>query len=134
MTSDRPWHPSITGDDRKARGSLAYLSGLAGENAVCAQYEARGYRLCETRWRGRAGEIDLIFEKSDMFIFVEVKTSQSLARAADSLSARQLGRICTSAQDYIAQTPQGTLADMRIDVALVDAKGAIEIIENASIL
>jgi len=117
---------------RKARGALAYLSGLQAEDAVCADYIARGYVLCEMRWRGRAGEIDLIFEKSAAYIFVEVKSSSTLARAAQSLSARQLARICSSAEDYISRTPNGFLTDMRIDVALVDHMGTLEIHENAS--
>lgn len=117
---------------RKARGALAYLSGLQAEDNVCADYVARGYALCETRWRGRAGEIDLIFEKFGGYIFVEVKSSRTLARAAQSLSARQLARICASAEDYISQTPTGFLTDMRIDVALVDSFGVLEIHENAS--
>jgi putative endonuclease len=132
MPFDTPCHRQPSKGARQSRGTLAYLSGLAGEDAVCANYVSRGYRLCETRWRGRAGEIDLIFEQADCFVFVEVKTSRSLARAAASLSARQFERICTSAQDYISRTPQGQLADMRIDIAFVDGLGAIEILENAS--
>ncbi|MFT7047593.1 MAG: putative endonuclease, partial [Celeribacter sp.] len=54
------------------------------------------------------------------------------ARAAQSLSARQFARICTSAEDYISRTPKGFLTDMRVDVALVDHIGALEIHENAS--
>lgn len=117
---------------RKTRGALAYQSGLQAEQAVCADYLARGHRLCEKRWRGRAGEIDLIFEQSGTYIFVEVKSSSTLARAAQSLSARQLARICASAEDYISHTAKGFLTDMRVDVALVDQMGALEIHENAS--
>ena len=123
----------IQKDRQRARGALAYLSGVRAEEAVSADYVARHYRLCETRWRGRAGEIDLIFEKHGAYVFVEVKSSKTHARAAESLSARQFTRICDSATDYIAQTPRGFLTDMRIDVALVDERGHIDILENASI-
>lgn len=132
MPLDMPFTEQGPTPQRKARGALAYLSGLQAEDSVCADYTARGYALCEKRWRGRAGEIDLIFEKSDIYVFVEVKSSSTLARAAQSLSARQFARICTSAEDYISRTPKGFLTDMRVDVALVDHIGALEIHENAS--
>lgn len=132
MPLDMPIADQGPTSQRQARGALAYLSGLRAEDNVCADYIAQGYTLCEKRWRGRAGEIDLIFEKSDVYIFVEVKSSSTLARAAQSLSARQLARICASAEDYISRTPKGFLTDMRIDVALVDQMGALEVHENAS--
>jgi putative endonuclease len=125
--------PSLPSAQRRARGALAHQSGLQAEDAVCADYLARGYALAETRWRGRAGEIDLIFTKGDAYFFVEVKSSATHAQAAQSLSPRQLARICASAEDYISQTPKGFLSDMQIDVALVDKFGALEILENATI-
>jgi putative endonuclease len=118
---------------RSVRGALAYQSGLQAEDAVCADYLARGYLLTETRWRGRAGEIDLIFTKDDAYFFVEVKSSSTHAQAVQSLSARQLARVCASAEDYISQTPKGFLTDMQIDVALVDSSGMLEILENVTI-
>ncbi|MEM5476505.1 YraN family protein [Pacificibacter sp. AS14] len=125
--------PRPSNAQRRMRGALAYQSGLQAEDAVCAAYLARGYVLSETRWRGRAGEIDLIFTKDETYFFVEVKSSATHALAAQSLSARQLARICASAEDYISQTPKGFLTDMQIDVALVDSSGALEILQNATI-
>lgn len=133
MPSDMTLNTGRLASRRKARGALAYLSGLQAEDNVCADYIARGFTLCENRWRGRAGEVDLIFEKSGAYVFVEVKSSSTLERAAQSLSERQLCRICASAEDYISRTPKGFLTDMRIDVALVDQMGALEIHENASL-
>ena len=54
-------------------GKTAYLAGLSAEDQVARLYETHGYHLRARRWRGRGGEIDLIFEKSGEITFVEVK-------------------------------------------------------------
>ena len=64
-------------------------------------------------------------------IFVEVKKSRDFARAAESLSYRQMQRILGAAEEFVAGEPKGLLTEMRFDVALVDAVGRIEILENA---
>ena len=49
-------------DARELAGRTAYEDGLAAEVIALRDYLARGYRLVAQRWRGRCGEIDLIFE------------------------------------------------------------------------
>jgi putative endonuclease len=78
-----------------------------------------------------AGEIDLILREDDRVIFVEVKKSRDFARAAESLSYWQMQRILGAAEEFVAGEPKGLLTEMRFDVALVDAVGRIEILENA---
>lgn len=41
-------------------GSVAYHSGVAAENSVARHYADRNHEIAARRWRGRAGEIDLI--------------------------------------------------------------------------
>lgn len=118
---------------RVQRGAKAYASGRAAEQRVKTHYQQAGFELCEERWRGKAGEIDLIFSKDAGYVFVEVKSSKTCARAAESLSYRQLARIYASANDYVSHTERGLLSDMRVDAALVDAAGHIEVLENVSL-
>lgn len=94
-------------------------------------YLRTGARVRSRRWRGAGGEIDLILESDDGLIFVEVKKSRTRDRAAARLGTRQMGRIYASASEYLAQEPSGQLTPARFDVALVDGRGAVEIIENA---
>ncbi|WP_417266824.1 YraN family protein [Celeribacter baekdonensis] len=116
---------------RQTRGRMAYEFGHSAEACVARHYAAQGYDLAQARWRGRGGEIDLIFHDGDGFIFVEVKASKTLSAAAAHLGPKQIARICASAEDYIGLQPKGLLTDMRIDVALVDGQGHVEILENA---
>ncbi len=110
---------------------MAYHSGLAAEAAVERLYLSRGLTLLERRWRGPAGEIDLIFAEGDAVVFVEVKAAKTFAQAAERVTLRQANRIATSAMAYLDTRPMGSLTDMRMDVALVDRTGAVDIRENA---
>ena len=98
---------------------------------MTADYQARGYMLAETRWRGRSGEVDLIFHSGDGFVCVEVKKSRSFARAAESLRPAQMHLIAAAAEEYLSHRDLPLTTDLRIDVALVDGGGALEILENA---
>ncbi|TKD26338.1 hypothetical protein FBT96_01150 [Rhodobacter capsulatus] len=113
-------------------GALAYHAGLAAEHQVAAVYQRGGGRIAAQRWRGRyGGEIDLIAREGDKVIFIEVKKADTHARAVERISRRQLERICLSAEEFVSGTPDCANLDMRFDVALVDATGRIEILQNA---
>lgn len=117
--------------NRTARGVTSYHAGLSAEGIVANDYARRGHTLACTRWRGQAGEIDLIFRTESGLVFVEVKKSRSFDRAAHSLGRSQIDRIMQSAEEFAATEPAGSLTEMRFDVALVDGSGALRIVENA---
>lgn len=110
---------------------MAYHAGLAAEQRIAQDYERRGFPVARHRWRGCGGEIDLILRDGTGLIFVEVKQSRDFARAAESLSARQMQRLYAAAEEYLDHEPAGSLTEVRFDVALVDGTGDMRIIENA---
>ncbi len=116
---------------KKQRGLLAYQSGKAAEEIVARKYTEMGLKPSAKRWRGGGGEIDLIFQDADRFVFVEVKKSGSFHQAAHRICPRQVDRIFNAATAFVANQPLGLLTEMRFDVALVDGVGRIEILENA---
>ena len=112
-------------------GAVGYHAGLAAEAQVARHYQRSGKPIAAERWRGQGGEIDLVARDGEAFVFVEVKKSKTHKRAAERLSARQMRRIYATASEYLGHTPRGQLSEVRFDVALVDAVGRIEVIENA---
>ncbi|MBY5934846.1 YraN family protein [Tateyamaria omphalii] len=116
---------------RAARGRMAYLAGLAAEEIVVRAYLAAGYELLAERWRGRRGEIDLVFSTCLGVVMVEVKASKSFESAAAHLTPAQVSRLYATADEYLATLPNGSLTDVRFDVALVDQAGGLNILENA---
>ncbi len=114
-----------------AQRQMCYHAGLAAEQRIALDYERRGFVVARRRWRGAAGEIDLITRDGDDLVFVEVKQSRNFARAAERLNRRQMARNYASAQQFLAGEPNGHLTNVRFDVALVDREEQVEIIENA---
>lgn len=113
------------------KSAVNYHAGLAAEESVARDYTRRGNHIAQRRWRGAGGEVDLIMRDGDTVVFVEVKKSRSMARAANRLNRRQMDRLCAAATEFIADEPRGQLTDVRFDLALVDGQGAVQVIENA---
>jgi putative endonuclease len=116
---------------RDLRGATAYHAGMAAEDQVSQLYDRSGRKVIHRRWRGSTGEIDLIAREGDRIVFIEVKKSSSHALAAEHLTYGQIQRILATASEFVGGEPNGQNTEMRFDVALVDAMGRIEIIENA---
>lgn len=116
---------------RQHRGRTAYLAGRAAENGVVRHYQSLGAVVVAKRWRGPAGEIDLILRHAGQLIFVEVKRSKTHERAAEYLRPTQMKRIAQSAEIYSMAQNNGVMPHFRIDVALVDGVGRVKVIENA---
>lgn len=112
-------------------GTTSYHAGLAAEAIVEADYDRRGLVPAARRWRGQGGEIDLVLRDGDAVIFVEVKKARDFATAAARLGRRQMDRLCRAALEFLEGEPKGQLTDMRFDLALVNAAGAVSIVENA---
>ncbi|RJE80117.1 YraN family protein [Paracoccus sp. JM45] len=116
---------------RQQRGKIASLTGRMAEENVTRVYQSHGATLLETRWRGKAGEIDLILRDGDELVFVEVKASTTHAAAAQRLLPAQMRRIMQAACEYCAVTGLGQDVAMRFDAALVDELGRVDLIPNA---
>jgi putative endonuclease len=116
---------------RSARGLANYHAGHAAEASVARHYEDRGIQICARNWRGITGEVDLVGRDGDVVIFVEVKQSRTHDLAASHVTPGQIARIFSTVEEFVAGEPKGQLTDVRIDLALVDGQGRIDVIENA---
>ncbi|MGY6704875.1 YraN family protein [Roseinatronobacter sp.] len=108
-----------------------YNAGLAAEDCVLRDYLGAGYQLLARRWRGQRGELDLILTRNAEVIFVEVKKSTCFETAAARISTAQIKRLFMTAAQYLGTCPQGQSTPSRFDVALVNASGQVERLENA---
>lgn len=98
---------------------------------MLAHYVEGGCAPVARRWRGRAGEIDLILRDGPTVIFVEVKQAATHGAAADRVSPRQGARILAAVAEFLAGEPAGQDTECRLDVALVDATGRVAILAGA---
>lgn len=113
-------------------------TGALGERIAADYLEKQGYRVRERNFRCQEGEIDIIAEKDDFLIFVEVRTrrSSSMGTPEESVTAFKVERLITVAQSYI-QSHQDLPPSWRIDVVAVELKpkgkiSRIEHIENVT--
>lgn len=119
---------------RRRTGSRNHYAGEAAECIVARHYADAGCPVRSQRWRGQAGEIDLVAEANGGVIFVEVKASKSHARAAERLGHAQIERLYAAGAEYLAGLPGGQATEARFDVALVDGTGRVEVVENAIVM
>ena len=116
---------------RAHRGRVSHYAGQAAEDVVQRHYCALGAETCAQRWRGRGGEIDLIFDQDGETVFVEVKAAANFESAAARIGPRQVARLWAAAEEYLSMTTGMSFRNCRFDVALVDSKGRVEVVENA---
>lgn len=125
------FQPDAVSRGRSARGRANYHAGHAAEASVARHYEQLGVSICARNWRGSAGEVDLVGRQGDVVVFVEVKQSRTHDLAASHISQAQIARIFITVDEFLGGEPKGLMTDVRIDLALVDGQGRIDVIENA---
>ncbi|WP_410217587.1 YraN family protein [Paracoccus sp. (in: a-proteobacteria)] len=116
---------------RRQRGRVAALSGRMAEEAVLRHYVLQGGDLLASRWKGAAGEIDLILRLDEEIVFVEVKAARSHDEAALRLLPSQMQRITRAACEFCEARGWSLGVPMRFDAALVDGTGRVQVIPNA---
>ncbi len=112
-------------------------TGAQGEQIAANYLKRKGYRIRERNFRCREGEIDIVAEKGDFLVFVEVrtKTDTSFGTPEESITASKKDKLITLAQTYI-ETHTGLPASWRIDVVAIelDKRGEVSrlrLIKNA---
>lgn len=123
-------HPVVPAQ-KVHRGRMAYHAGLSAEDQVARHFARRGQSVLEHRWHGRRGEIDLIIADGACLVFVEVKQSRDFDTALSHVTPAQVRRLYATGEEYLGTLPDGSLRDVRFDVALVDGTGTVRVLENA---
>ena len=102
--------PSLqTKPTRQARGKQ-------GEDKALLFLQKEGLRLIARNYRCRWGEIDIIMQDKDTYVFVEVRSrSPSLLTAADSIDASKQDKIIRTAEHYLTTHLDGKDVFCRFD-------------------
>ncbi len=96
------------------------LLGSQAEYLVSKTLVSNGYRVCERNYYSHVGEIDLIAEKNEWLVFIEVKSrhDHDLMAAAESVTWKKQRKIIRTAQYYLLEHKLGSVA-CRFDVICV---------------
>lgn len=110
-----------------------YEKGLKGEEIALNFLSLNGYICLANRYKKKGGEIDLILQKDDILVFVEVRVRKSIFEAAESITLKKQHRLTRVAAHFIMhELKEGrSYFYSRFDVVLIDKNGNINHIENA---
>ena len=102
--------------------------GKRGEDAAARYLQAKGYSIIERNFRCPLGEIDIVAKHGGELVFVEVKTrtTQEVARPADSVTAAKQEHLAKAAEVYLLRKVKGEWR-CRFDVVevLMTARGRV---------
>jgi putative endonuclease len=113
--------------------------GDIGEKLARNFIKKKGYKILDTNYRCREGEIDIIARKRDCLVFIEVRTKASIGFGSpeESVTFAKKEKLISSALTYMSEH-RDLPESWRIDFIAVeldrDGKATrIELIENAII-
>jgi putative endonuclease len=107
--------------------------GDFGERVAIAHLEAKGYRILDTKFRTREGEVDVVAERDGVVAFVEVKTRRgdAMGAAAEAITSHKARRLLAVAASYGLDRPD-LPEGRRIDLIAIDldARGRVTSVEH----
>lgn len=108
---------------------LNHASGSLAEDAACRFLRKKGFSIVARNWHCPYGEIDIIAQRAQLLLFVEVKYRKNaqFGGAAYSITPAKLGKIANSTQAYLTQHPHR--GDVRVDAVLIQGE-TLQHIEN----
>lgn len=107
------------------------LLGQAAEDSACLYLEKKGFLIADRNYRFGRGEIDLIVEKDEMLVFVEVKyrSNSGFGHPEEFVTDSQRKSIIETADQYIYET--NWQHNIRFDIIAIDEKSNLEHFEDA---
>ncbi len=108
--------------------------GKAGESVARRYLEANGYRIIETNYRRRGGEVDIVAFKDRTLVFCEVKTRIGAGDAVESYSETQQRRMVRVSQLFLLDRAERLpkVFDLRYDLIVIGEgeDGILEVKEH----
>jgi putative endonuclease len=112
-------------------------TGAIGEKLAADFLKRHGYKIIQRNFRCREGEIDIIAQKGDSLVFVEVRTKKNIAFGTpeESVTLSKREKLISLANAYL-QACDKLPQSWRIDVVAVELTrdnrvSRLEHIENA---
>ena len=102
--------------------------GKFGEKLAKGFLTEKGYKIIKENFRTKFGEIDLIAEKDNQIIFIEVKyrTNPQFGKAEDTINPIKLKKIYNTAQIFL-NCYKTNIKNFRIDIIAINNFDKLEI-------
>jgi putative endonuclease len=98
--------------------------GRMGEELADAYLQAQGYRVLARNFRSRRGEVDIVAQKGERLVFVEVKRWNAYAAGEleYALDRRKQRRILDAARHFLLENPGLQGSRIACDVILLSGR------------
>lgn len=112
-------------------------TGAAGERIASAYLRSQGYAIRQTNWSTTVGELDIIAQRGDLLVFVEVKTrrDQDTEAALAAVTPAKHERVLKAVYQYLHDHDIDSEAQWRVDVIAVaippDGPPRVDHVEDA---
>ena len=110
---------SGSSQDRQNRRRKAHALGLSAEARAAWALRLTGWRILKSRYKTKAGEIDLIAKRRKTVAFIEVKARKTREAALDAVTPASQRRIVNAAKIFVAEHPKAGFYTLRFDVVIV---------------
>ncbi len=107
--------------------STHLLEGRRGERCACRYLMRLGFDVLARRFKGRAGEIDIVAFEEEILVFIEVKTrkSREFGEPWEFVDWEKQQRLRRTAEEFIARCDLGRFT-YRFDIVSVIAPGTAD--------
>ena len=119
-------------------GAEARLLGRWGERLVSEYLRSQGWKIRETNYRCRMGELDIVAEKGKYIAFVEVKLRKNSGYGLprEAVTAEKQRKLRAAAELYLQSNqtelqPRFDVAEVYAPQGMNTSKPEINYIENA---
>ncbi|MBI5755180.1 YraN family protein [Candidatus Peregrinibacteria bacterium] len=111
-----------------------HLTGKIGEDIATSFLRSQGYEILDRNFRFGHKEIDLIVEKDEWLVFVEVKMRRTLdfGYGEESVTGEKRKHLLSAAAEYLKNRGHNTSREWRFDIVAIELgkKGAVKNIEH----
>jgi putative endonuclease len=96
-------------------------TGQWGEAIAAKHLESNGYSVLQRNWRHGHGELDIVAQKDELIVFVEVRTrrNDAFGMAEESISPKKRAKLIETAQAFL-DAHDLSEAQWQIDVIVIE--------------
>lgn len=121
---------AMTKEEKSAKDAANKKLGKDGEKQAVKYLKKQGYKILETNYKTRFGEVDIIARKSGTVAFIEVKTrlSDIFGTPSQAVTRARQHKYALAAKYYFA----GEIIDCTVRFDVIEIfRGQLNHIENA---
>ncbi len=98
---------------------MSTKQGQAGEDRAARYLQHRGYRILGRNIRLGRGELDMIVQRDELLVFVEVKAHKTRESSLLAVHADKCARLQSAAETWLSRNPDYRHLQCRFDLIMI---------------